>query len=338
MHTQSPPDRPAAALPAVWGSEIVANPDGPGRVYYPRPRSTVEMLHGTRRWAERTFLVQGNRRIGFGKFLDAVLSAAAKLTQLGARRGDRVFVLAYNSPNIALSLWSAWWAGLVPVLANRWWSDTEIRDALVVTEPVIALSDRDAPNGAPQVPWLPITALTNSYDSTSPGATPVEPTDERQPTLILFTPESSGTPKAVVLSHRSVLANQQNLLSMAGALPLATAGNPPQAVVLAVTPMFHVGGVSTLVNQTIVGGKLVMTEGKFDAGEVLALIERDRVASWGGVPTMATRLLEHPDFDSRDLSSLRSFPSAGPVPTPLRDRLRAKLPHLKTRALQTPGA
>ena len=48
---------------------------------------------------------------------------------------------------------------------------------------------------------------------------------------------------------------------------------------------------------------------------------------WGAVPTMAIRLLAHPDFDSFDLSSLKSWPLGGaPVTTDLLDRIRAKLP------------
>ena len=66
--------------------------------------------------------------------------------------------------------------------------------------------------------------------------------------------------------------------------------------------MFHVGGLSSLLTHFLTGGKIVMTEGRFDAGQILALIERERIQVWGAVPTMAIRLLAHPDFASFDLS------------------------------------
>jgi acyl-CoA synthetase (AMP-forming)/AMP-acid ligase II len=77
-----------------------------------------------------------------------------------------------------------------------------------------------------------------------------------------------------------------------------------------------------------------MTEGRFDAGQILALIQREGIQIWGAVPTMAIRILEHPDFDSFDLSSLKSWPLGGaPVTTALLDRIRAKLPRLRERGL-----
>jgi len=67
---------------------------------------------------------------------------------------------------------------------------------------------------------------------------------------------------------------------------------------------------------------------------VLALIESERVERWGAVPTMAARLLEHPEFESFDLSSLRSFPLGGaPVPPVLLERLARRLPQLQGRGM-----
>ncbi|NKQ57059.1 long-chain fatty acid--CoA ligase [Amycolatopsis sp. K13G38] len=292
------------------------------------------MLGGTRRWGDRTFLVQGERRIDFATFLDAVPRVAGDLLDRGARPGDKVFVLAYNSPEFVLAIWAAWWAGLVPVLGNRWWSDNEIEHALALTEPALVLSDRAAPASAPAPPWLAIGDLEDAFGGDEPGIGARECDDELSPGLVLFTSGSSGAPKAVVLSRRSVVANQHNLLSRSKQLPQNVPDDAPQSVMLACTPLFHVGGVSNLITQLILGGRLVMTVGKFDAGEVLELIEREGVHRWGGVPTMAARVLAHADFDRRDLSSLRSFPLGGaPVSAGLLDRMRAKLPQLRRRGL-----
>ncbi len=88
--------------------------------------------------------------------------------------------------------------------------------------------------------------------------------------------------------------------------------------------MFHVGGLSNLLSNYLTGGRIVIPEGRFDARQALELIEREGVHNWGGVPTMATRVLEHPDFDRFDLSTLRSFPLGGSaVPAALLDRLNS---------------
>jgi acyl-CoA synthetase (AMP-forming)/AMP-acid ligase II len=141
-------------------------------------------------------------------------------------------------------------------------------------------------------------------------------------------------PKAVELSRRSVICNQHNILARNGRFPHLLTAESPQAVSLATTPMFHVGGLSSLLTHFLTGGKIVIAEGRFDAGQILRLIEREGIQIWGAVPTMAIRLLAHPDFDSFDLSSLKSWPLGGaPVTTDLLDRIRAKVPSLRKRGL-----
>lgn len=319
-----------SSLASLWGTDVVRDPDGPCLLYEPRPRCITEMLVGTDRWGDRTFLVQGERRIDFATFLSAMPRAAGALA---ANKGDKVLVLAYNSPEFVLALWAIWWSGAVPVLGNRWWSDREIEHAVALTEPSLVLSDRDAPRGV-TAPWRPIADLRRHFTGAGTPVDVTEPDDELSPGLVLFTSGSSGPPKAVVLAHRSVVANQHNLLSRSRMLPQTMTTDAPQQVMLACTPFFHVGGVSNLITQLILGGRLVMTAGRFDAGEVLELIEREKVHRWGGVPTMAARVLAHPDFARRDLSSLRSFPLGGAQVSPaLLERMRTKLPQLRQRGL-----
>jgi acyl-CoA synthetase (AMP-forming)/AMP-acid ligase II len=63
---------------------------------------------------------------------------------------------------------------------------------------------------------------------------------------------------------------------------------------------------------------------------VLDILEREHVTVWGAVPTMASRLLEHPDAGKRDLTSVRSITMGGaPVPPPLLARLREVFPNAR---------
>lgn len=131
-----------------------------------------------------------------------------------------------------------------------------------------------------------------------------------------------------------MIANQQNILARNGRLPHLLDAGSPQAVSLASTPMFHIGGLSSLLTHFLTGGRIVLSEGRFDAGQVMSLIERERVQVWGAVPTMAVRVLEHPEFGSHDLSSLRSWPLGGaPVRPELLERIRTALPNLRERGL-----
>jgi long-chain acyl-CoA synthetase len=316
----------------VWGSEVGRGSFGghDGLVYEEGPSTFDDLLAGTSAWTDRTFLVHGERRISFAAFRNAVAAARPMLGALGIGVGDRVMVFGYNSPEWIVALWAAWCSGAVPVLANRWWSPAELDHAVALLRPRLVLSDTEL---AVDAPTSPLGDLGTAFDAAGDVATGPD-TDGDAPTVVLFTSGSSGMPKAVELSRRSVICNQHNILARNGRFPHLLTAESPQAVSLATTPMFHVGGLSSLLTHFLTGGKIVITEGRFDAGQILGLIERERIQIWGAVPTMAIRLLAHPDFDSFDLSSLKSWPLGGaPVTTDLLDRIRAKVPSLRKRGL-----
>ncbi len=316
-----------------WGSDVVegeyAGHDG--RLYHPSPDSIVSMLAHTHRWARRDYVVQGERRIGHEDFVGAIPAAAALLAEQGVKPGDRVMLLSYNSPEFMLATWAVWWLGAVPVYANRWWSSHELGHGLRLTEPEVVLTDH--PDLLAMGEGVDIAGLAAAYDRQE-GAEAHRTEDLDAPALILFTSGSSGSPKAVELSQRSVIVNQHNLLARSRRLPQQLDESAPQPVTLVATPLFHIGGVSNILTNLVTGGRLVLTRGRFDPGEILKLIQDEGVQTWGGVPTMAARVLEHPDFDSFDMSSLRSFPLGGaPLPGTLLERMMRKLPQLKKRGL-----
>ncbi|MFC7677101.1 class I adenylate-forming enzyme family protein [Mycolicibacterium sp. GCM10028919] len=317
----------------IWSAEVRAGTYGghDGIVYASGPSTFDDLLAGTEVWTDRSFLVHGERRVSFGQFRDAVRACRSILASRGVGVDDRVIVFGYNSPEWVVALWATWLAGAVPVLANRWWSPAEIEHAVMLLAPAHVLTDTPLDVAAPT---SPLSDLTAAFDEHATDAGPVPDTDPDATALVLFTSGSSGMPKAVELSRRAVIANQHNILARNRRFPDLLDGDSPQAISLATTPMFHVGGLSSLLTHTLTGGRIVMTQGRFDAGQILGLIERERIQIWGAVPTMAVRLLAHPDFDSFDLSSLKSWPLGGaPVSTDLLDRIRERLPNLRSRGL-----
>ncbi|MFM9035933.1 MAG: class I adenylate-forming enzyme family protein [Mycobacterium sp.] len=323
-------------MQSPWGDEVgVGSYAGhPGLVYLDRPHTFAGLLFGVDRWTGRTFLVQEDRRITFGEFFGAVAAARERLRRLGIQPGDRVMLLAYNSPDWVLALWAIWSLGAVPVLGNRWWSGREAEHSANLVAPRAVITD--APDLVAGVAGVTgIAALRGCFAGARPSAPDVPgPLSEEDPAVILFTSGSTGMPKAVELPFRSVVANQQNVLARARQLPHLIPTEGPQPVTLISTPLFHIGAFATLITQTITGGRIVFNAGRFDPGKVLELIESERVERWGAVPTMAARLLEHPGFDDFDLSSLRSFPLGGaPVPPVLLERLAGRLPQLQSRGM-----
>jgi acyl-CoA synthetase (AMP-forming)/AMP-acid ligase II len=302
----------------------------PGRLYRRSPATIAELIGGTRCWTDREFLVHGERRITYARFRGALGRVGERLAQLGVRPRDRVMVFGHNGPEWVAAVFGLWLHGAVPVLGNRWWSPTEVAHAAELLDLRHVFTDTTL-----DIPTATSSLADLAFAFESPGSEPSGiDSDIDDVAVVLFTSGSSGLPKAVELSRRSVIANQQNILARNGRLPHLLDADSPQAVSLASTPMFHIGGLSSLLTHLLTGGRIVLAQGRFNAGQVMALIERERVQVWGAVPTMAVRVLEHPEFGSRDLSSLRSWPLGGaPVSPELLDRIRTTLPHLRERGL-----
>jgi long-chain acyl-CoA synthetase len=124
-----------------------------------------------------------------------------------------------------------------------------------------------------------------------------------------------------------VVANIHNLLVLTGRLPDELPDTHPGTVALLSVPLFHLAGIQVSCNTLLSGGTLVFLEGKFDPAEVLRLIETERVRVWGSIPTMVSRVLDHPDFADRDVSSVSSVPMGGSAVSPeLRERVRPRSP------------
>jgi putative coA ligase len=90
-------------------------------------------------------------------------------------------------------------------------------------------------------------------------------------------------------------------------------GTGPDDVALAIAPFGHVGGLNTFTFATLLAGGLVVVQRKWDVGDALAKIEHYRVTRTFGVPTMYDAMARHPDFSSRDLSSLKTAIVGGAV-------------------------
>jgi long-chain acyl-CoA synthetase len=304
-------------------------------MYEPRREHLADLLQDVARWTGRDLIVQGDRRISTEKFLGAVTDVATHLVGAGVRPGDRVLLLAPNSPEWVVAFWAAATCGAIVVPANGWWSAEELGHAVELVEPAVVIADEqrferlDA-----DVPRIDIAELHRLVEaaplrSTAPPVVAVDGSED-DPVVIVFTSGTTGLPKGAVLAHRSIIGNLHNMLVTSKRLPHLLPRDGRGQVSLHTFPLFHIGGIQVMCFSMLTGGTMVFLEGRFSSGTVLDLIERERVELWGAIPTMAMRVLDDPTLTERNLESIRSISLGGaPVSAELVRRLATAFPNLR---------
>ena len=136
--------------------------------------------------------------------------------------------------------------------------------------------------------------------------------------MIQYTSGTTGFPKGALLHHRGLINN--------GAHVADRMGVPEGGTYMGYMPLFHTGGCVAVVLGALARRSTLVLVEMFEPGLVLELMETYRANSMLGVPTMLIALIEHPDFNKRDLSSIQAICSGGAtVPAPLVRRLEEEL-------------
>lgn len=127
--------------------------------------------------------------------------------------------------------------------------------------------------------------------------------------MIIYTSGTTGLPKGVVLTHNNVFWQTINGWAL---------GASPDGIVLALLPLFHVGGLNGSVTPVLHMGGTVILQRRFDPKEVLLTIEREKVTGILGVPTIYQILSQQEEFKTIDWSSCAVLLSGGaPLPESL---------------------
>lgn len=329
----------APGAPFEMGTEEVLGEEM--QVFVQRFSSLRELLASSYRFADIEYAVfhDGEKRtpLTFGAHIRQVASVAASLSNRGIRPGDRVAILAANSPQWLLTFWATVSLGAIAVACNGWWTRDEIDHALATTRPSLLVADRqrlDRLEGSD--PGMPVVVMEEDFIDLvnfAPEADlPDETINEDQAALLQFTSGTTGRPKAAMISHRSILAFVQ-IVTFLGAAQAATVGVSSSGATrprLAVFPMFHISGLqSASITPMATGAGNLWPLGRFDPATVIQLTADERVYAWNGSATHILRLLEHPDIVNLDVSLVETVAIGGSASTP--ELIRAteeRFPHL----------
>ena len=311
----------------------------PMQVYKQRMRSLRELMETSATRANLEWLVQGEARYTFGEHDRLARVVAANLARLGVERGDRVALCSANNPEWVVTWWACAILGAVVVPLNAWWKTEELEFGISDSGAKVLVADARRAALVPQATDH-VFEIGGSFaelvSGDDPGMPP-SPIDEDDLLAILYTSGTTGQPKGATLTHRQAIANLQNII--VSGVAQAMRGNPPpeaeaglRSASLLVVPLFHVTGcLATMTLGYATGAKLVlMPVGRFDPDVAMQIIERERITSIGGVPTIMWRILESPDRDRYDLSSVKRASYGGaPAAPELVERIEQVFPNLR---------
>jgi long-chain acyl-CoA synthetase len=335
-----------AVLAAVTGpgGRVVLERDEQGRMIVGNFPATLPTFFKTfcALNADVEAVIAGDERLTFAQLDEISDRLAHGLVARGIAKGDRVAIAMRNCPAWIIGYMASLKAGAIATLINGWWQPEELQHALELTQPKLVLAD------APRAKRIAAsctgcTVETIAIDQPAEeafasllaaaddgNALPViQPDDDA---TILFTSGSTGEAKGAVSTHRAVTtgvyAYATSLMVLRGILE--SEGRPPANPLktLVVVPLFHVTGeVPVMLNSFVISRGMVLVP-KWDAGEALRLIEKERVTYFVGVPTMSLELMNHPDRGNYDLSTLTDI-AAGGAPRPVShvERLRQSFPN-----------
>ncbi|MCW2788768.1 MAG: acyl-CoA synthetase [Aeromicrobium sp.] len=293
--------------------------------------STVDgtLQRSAARHPDRTALLFADRTWTYAALDDAVTRAAGVLLDLGLRRGDRVATYGRNSDAYLLAYLGCARAGLVHVPINYALTGGELSYLFedsgaraVLVDPALRPTLEAAGIAVEIV--LPLRDEDGSLlDRASHGPVPTLDVEVADTDLVqlLYTSGTTSQPKGAMMTHRALV---HEYVSAIIALDYTETDEPLHPM-----PLYHSAGMHVfLLPYLAVGATNHLLETP-DIPEILRLVEERRLRSLFLAPTVWVPLSQHPDFATRDLSSLRkAFYGASIMPQPVLVRLQEALPEL----------
>ncbi len=257
----------------------------------------------------------GDHVLSYGDLDQAAARAAGFLRSKDVSAGDRVGMQLPNVPYFPIVYFGALKLGAVVVPMNPLLKGGEVGYHLSDSGAQVMVGWHDfeeaATAGSEEAGAECVLVKPGEFEELLGAAEPVEEIADREdgdPAVIIYTSGTTGTPKGATLTHANLNAGAEV------SRDLVDAG--PDSVVLATLPLFHVFGMNSIMNVTVRARGLLTLVPRFDPEQVLQVIERDHATTFGGVPTMYTALLNHPDRERYDVSSLE-FCISGGAPLPV---------------------
>jgi long-chain acyl-CoA synthetase len=317
---------------------------------YPRVPLTHYLEQSATEYPDNYALYFMGKRITYRELLDMSYRFAHALIKRGVKKGDRVAIMLPNTPQAVISFYGALFAGATVVMTNPLYTERELIHQLndsgaetIVTLDLLfkrvsavkastplkrlivtSISDflpffkkmlyplaQRKQGQHPQVEYSgdvePFLSLLKE-SATNPLNPDIDP--ENDLAVLQYTGGTTGVAKGVMLTHKNLVANAVQCEAV-----LYKMKRGKERIVGAL-PLFHVYGMTTVMNLGISMAAEIILVPKFDVKQILALIDKWKPTMFPGAPTMYIALINHPDLKKYDLSSIEACVS-GSAPLPL---------------------
>lgn len=292
----------------------------------------------------------------FKQLYEAVLKLANYLRELGIEKGDRVAIMLPNTPQAVISFYGVLFAGGVVVETNPMYTERELAyqlkdsgaKAIIALEILYPRIKRV--EGETDLEHIIITAIkdylpfpknliypiiqkrqygfsvkvehkgnqhlfTEIMKRSIPDELDVTFDVNHDMACLQYTGGTTGFPKGVMLTHKNLIANAK----MCDVWLMR--GNNGNDVVLGALPFFHVYGLTTVMILSVMNGAKMVLIPKPEPETLLKSIESQQVTLFPGAPTMYIGLLNHPDLEKYDLSSIEyCISGSAPLPKEVQDK------------------
>ena len=263
------------------------------------------------RYAARPALRVGGDTTTYAAFDEQTARVAGLIRSRGLELGDPVGVMLPNVPQFAVIYYGLLRAGCVVVPMNVLLKSREVTFHLKDSGAKLLFAwhevAEEAEKGAAGAGVETIRVAPGSFEELLVGTEAHPDVVQRADddiAMILYTSGTTGTPKGAELTHR-------NLAENARVTAETVICSQPEDVILGALPLFHAFGQTCALNASVYSGSCLSLLPRFDPGQALEILHRDRVTVFVGVPTMYSALLHHPDRERFDTTSLRICLSGG---------------------------